>query len=490
MTEQIALQQTPSSKRLQLLEQSLTVLERELEWRKANERLQFFEPNGKQEEFINLVGSSDSLVSVFSASNSLGKTTLLVNVLGNLVFGPQNRFFDQGIFKNWTGVKRARFITNPKLVEEIAPFHTEIQKWWPKGKYEAIKAGKNYYSQYKANGWVIDVMSYDQDPSQFEGATIGIALFDEPPPEELWTPTIRGLRGRGRGYVFMTPLTHAAWFYDKVVPAHPNDIVYGSMEDGCKQHGVRGHLDHSEIEKQIAELMVTRPDEVDARVYGKAMYLQGLIFKTFYPNVHVLKDDIQAPKNANVWNVVDPHSDKPFASIWAFPDERGDVYIFDEWPNEDFYKMHNCQLTIQDYKRIFGDKEQGLSVYKRIIDRHFADTASAFNKRTLRQELQAIGLLYHPSYKAEEEIDTGIEKVRRYLAYDTSKPLSALNQPKLFISPKCKNVINSLSKWSRNPENGKVQESYKDFCDVVRYLLVDEPKVSAPLPPQEFKKRW
>jgi hypothetical protein len=303
----------------------------------------------------------------------------------------------------------------------------------------------------------------------------------------LWAPIVSRTRKGGIIVIVMTPLTDAGWIFDELVPNNLDFVVYGGVEEACIEHGKRGHLKHKDIENMISQYP---PDEREARIDGKAMYLKGLIWKTFYPNVHVLKEDIKPPYGAPVWNVVDPHSDKPFASIWAFPDARGDVYIFDEWPNEDFYKMHNCQLTIQDYRRIFGDKESGLNIYRRVIDRHFADTPSAINKRTLRQELLSIGLNYQPSYKAEEEIDTGIEKVRRHLAYDTSKPLTTLNQPKLFISPKCTNTIKSLSKWSRDPDNGKVKDEYKDFCDVVRYLVMDDPKISAPLPPQEFKKRW
>jgi phage terminase large subunit-like protein len=458
-----------------------------LEKRKLNDRLAFFEPNGPQEKFIQMVGTGGDVVYIFSAANGVGKTTLVVNILGNIIFGPQNKYFNYPIFKNWPYPKRLRYITDPELLKQIGPFHTEITKWWPRGRYTAEKAGKNYFSQYIFRDWVLDVMTYEQAVKDFEGVTLGAAVADEPPPEPIYHATMTRFRSGGFLMVPMTPLTSAGYVYDRIVPNHPNSIVYAGMEENCKEHGIRGQLEHDQIQKMKAEMPA---DQVEARFYGKALYLQGLIWKTFYPNVHVLKEDIRPPYGAPIWNVVDPHSDKPFASIWAFPDARGDIYIFDEWPNEDFYKMHNCQLTIQDYKKIFLDKEAGLLVYRRIIDRHFADTASAINKRTLRQELQAIGLNYQPSYKAEEEVDTGIEKVRRYLAYNTQQPLGPANQPKLFISPKCKNTIASMSKWSRNPDNGKVQESYKDFCDVVRYLLMDDPKIAEPLPAQEFKKRW
>lgn len=466
--------------------EALEIIRREMEWRRNNERIQFYSPNKPIEKVIQLVSEKRPVV-IASTANGMGKTASVVNILGNLVFGPQSRYFDNDTFRNWPYPKRVRYITTPKNVEEIGPFHTEITKWWPKGRWSAIKSGHNYYSQYTANDWVIDVMTYDQDASQFEGPSLGLIITDEPPPKPLWSTFASRLRLGGLILVVMTPLTEAAWFFDEVAPRHQESIVYGTMEDACIQHGVNGHLEHENIARMIAEMS---PEEREARAEGKAMYLRGLIFKTFDDNVHVLKKDIRPPYGAPVWQVVDPHSDKPFACIWAFPDSRGDLYVFDEWPNEDFYKMHNCQLDIDAYKKIFADKEAGLNVYRRVIDRHFADTASASNKRTLRQELQAKGLNYWPSYKAEEEIETGIIKVRERFTYDTSQPMSAINQPKLFINPSLMNTRKSLARWARDPKTGKVLDAYKDYCDCVRYLVMDNPKIAEAMPPYQPVKRW
>lgn len=469
------------------LSEALMVIQQEMEWLKQNERIQFFEPNGAQEKFISLVGDQNDMVGIFSAANGTGKTSLAVNLLGNLIFGSQNSFFNHAIFKDWKHPKRARYITDPKLVEEIGPFHSEIEKWWPKGRYESLKGGKNYFSQYKANGWVVDVMTYDQEVKQFEGSTLGLVICDEPPPQPIWNASISRLRLGGMILCLMTPLTHAAWFYDEVVPKHQESVIYASMEDNCKIHGKRGQLEHSVIEAMIREMP---QDEVEARAYGKAMYLAGLIFKQFEPRVHVLKESLRVTSNMPVYQVVDPHSDKPFAVIWATPDLNGDLYIVDEWPNEDFYRMHNCQLNINDYRKIFQDKEAGWNIERRIIDRHFADVRSPINKRTLRDELREIGLEYAPSYVASEEVETGIASVRKYLAYDQSMPFTNLNKPKLFINPHCTNTIKSFQRWSRDPDNGKPRDEFKDFMDCVRYLVMANPKIENPVPKFTPVKRW
>ena len=468
-------------------QEALPLLKKSLEIKREADLGKFYEPNGEIEKALQDIGTSKNLVYILSLANGVGKTAFLSMLARAPIWGPPSKFFDYPIFRNWPYPKRIRIVSEPSQVKESGPVPTEISKWWPKGKYEATKAGHPYPSEYKAGDWILEVMTYEQDKEQHEGANLGMVLFNEPPPQHLWTPNISRLRAGGIAVVAMTPLTSAGWIFDEVVPRHLDHTFYADVESACKQHGVRGHLEHDDIQKLIAEYS---EEEREARIQGKAMYLKGLIFKTFFPNVHVLKEEPIVPYGAQVFQAVDPHSDKPFAAIWAFPDARGDLYIFDEWPNEDFYKMHNCQLTIEDYKKIFAEKEKGLNVYRRVIDRHFADTASASNKRTLRQELQAIGLSYQPSYKAEQEVDTGIEKVRRHLAYNTKEPLSALNQPKLFIAPRCTNTIKSLSRWSFDPDTNKPQDAYKDFCDCVRYLVMDNPKISDPLPAQEFKKRW
>ena len=331
-------------------------------------------------------------------------------------------------------------------------------------------------------------MTYEQAVKDFEGVTLGVGIFDEPPPEEIYHATMSRFRSGGFAMVPMTPLTQAAWFFDRVVPAHPRSIVYASIEDNCKQHGKRGNLEHDQIQKIISEMP---PDEVDARAYGKALYLSGVIYKQFNHSVHVLKETRKVPSHAQIYQAVDPHSDKPFACVWGYPERNGDFYIVDEWPNYDFYRAKGCQLTIHDYARIFREKEHGMNIHKRIIDRHFADVSSAVNKRTLREELRdEVGLEFYPSYKAEQEIETGILKVRSYLAYNEDRPISSLNKPKLYINPHCMNTIKSFQRWARDPENGKVKEDYKDFMDAVRYLLMDDPKIDDPVPYFEPVKMW
>lgn len=468
------------------------IIEREYQLRRSNNGLKYYEPNGKVEEFLKLVATTspeESIAFILSAANGIGKTTFVVNLLGNIIFGPQNKYFDYPLFRDWPFPKRGRYITTTKAVEEIGPFNTEILRWWPKGKYEPLKGGKNYFSQYKANDWVIDVMTIEQEVKEFESGTLGLAIKDEPCPKDIHAATTLRLRMGGLDLTIMTPLTDAGWFFDDVVPRHERHIVYANMESACKEHGVRGHLEHRNIEAMIAE--IDDPTELEARVEGKAMHLKGLIFKDFNHKIHVLKQPVQAQPGQSLFHVVDPHIDKPFAMIWATVDSRGVVTIVDEWPNVDFYKWRNCNLSIPDYKEIFFQKENGVHVTKRIIDRHFAEVRhmAGMTRKTLRDEFLEAGISFYPSYQAAEEISTGVTKVREYLRFNSERPIDSYNTPKLFINPHCFNTIKSLTRWS-NDENGKFKEEFKDFCDVVRYLVVDNPQVEEPSPRFEPRKMW
>lgn len=467
-------------------EEVLALAEKSLEIRRDTERAVFYEPNKPVEDLVRSIGTTSHLVYVLSAANGIGKTTALVNVAANLIFGPQNRFFDYPLFKTWPYPKRIRIVSDPSQVKDSAPIPSEIQKWWPRGRYEPFKDGQHYFSQYKSGDWILEVMTYEQAPKEHEGANLGLVLFNEPPPEKLWVPNISRLRAGGIAVVGMTPLNEAGWFFDKVAPRYPETIFYADVEAGCKEHGTRGHLKHDDIEKMIAEYS---PEEREARVGGKAMYLQGRVFKTFTPNVHVLKEPVRAPLHSTLYNVVDPHTNKPFFAIWAWPCKNGDLIIVDEHPNEDFFKMHNCQWTIEDYKRMYSSKEHGYEV-KRIIDHHFADVRSAATKKTLKEDLESIGLSYESSYTATEEIDTGVLKVREYLRYDASRPVDTVNRPKIFVNPHCLNTIKSFQYWAIDPKTGKYKDDYKDPMDCVRYLVMANPQASEPLPPQQFRKLY
>lgn len=485
----MTLRSGPAMKSFSQSEIDLQKIEAEMAWIRENDKGQTYVPNSKVEEFVRKVAESEGQIVAISAANAVGKTVGLVMLGRTLVFGPPNRWFDYELFRNWPYEKRIRIVSEPSQIKESGPIPSEIRKWWPKGAYQEFKGGYSYTSEYRAKGWIVEIMTYEQDRKQHEGSNLGMVMFNEPPPKHLWTPNLSRLRGKGKAVVAMTPLTEAGWFFDEVAPKIGDSLIYADVESACKEHGVRGHLEHKQIETMIDGYDA---EEREARIEGKAMYLKGLIFKDFDPRVHILKTPVQVEPGHSLYHVVDPHTDKPFAMIWAGVDSRGNITIVDEWPNVDFYKWRNCNLSIPDYKSIFYQKENGFPVTKRIIDRHFAEVThlAGMTRRTLRDDFQEQGIDFEPSYQAREEIDAGVHKVREYLRYNQDRPIDTLNTPRLFINPHCFNTIKSLTRWSMDPETGKYKDEFKDFCDVVRYLVMANPEVEEPSPRFEPRKLW
>ena len=301
---------------------------RELARRKEEEKCRFFVPNGKQEQAIRMFDKN--MVSIFSGGNGAGKTYLMVNVMANIIWGPQTEWFESDLFKSWRFPKRLRIGTESGNVKETGAVDLAIKEWWPKGRYQGIKGGLPYISQYVTdNGWVIDKMSYEQDTKEWESATLGGIFFDEPPPKDKYMASVARLRKGGVLGIFMTPLTQSAWIMDELIDSHTNQcgLVYADMEDNCKTHGIRGTLEHSHIENMIKNM---DPDEIDARVHGKAMHLSSVILgKAFKREFHIAPENKTMPAGAQRFMVVDPARGKPWAIGWGWVDIRGQI-VFDK----------------------------------------------------------------------------------------------------------------------------------------------------------------
>ena len=386
--------------------------------------------------------------------------------------------FAAGIFKKWPYPKRIRIISTPKEVEEIGAIQTAIQELWPRGRYDALKKGKAYPSQFKTDtGFVVDVMTYEQDASEFAGPTLGLVVFNEPPPKPIFDESLARLRKGGLAIGAMTSLNENPWVVDLFAKADGGKIrsVFADVEENCKQHGTNGTLEHEQIEKILSQY---DPDEREARKTGRPLSISGRIYKTFNRSVHVARENIVPPSSdVTLYQVVDPAIGKPLAVIYAYVDPTRTVHIYDEYPDFEFYGARDSNLTVADYAAIFKAKENGREISVRIMDRHFGNVRRTLGGKTLRQEFEDVDCIYQDSYgdAGEAEVETGILKVKDYLACDTTKTIDGLNAPRLIISPNCTNTIAALERWGRDPKTRKPKEDYKDFADVVRYLLMAEP---------------
>jgi phage terminase large subunit-like protein len=463
--------------------QQLVKLLAEVKNRKTANPLAFYVPNGKQEEFGKLL----QFVNVFSTGNGVGKSVAAINIIGNLIYGPQNKWFDMPRYRDFYRPSSGRIVSTIRNIEaNIVPL---LKEWFPKGTYTATKGGKTFLSKFECNtpGGVcqFDLMTYDTDPEQFAGPTLQWTWFDEPPPMRIFGECVGRLRRGGLIIITMTPLYSGGWIFDRMEnpfeeKKEPWSLITAEIEDNCIDHGIRGVLKHKDIERVIAEYP---EEEREARISGKPIHLTGRVFPQFEPAVHMIHkvpDGVQL----QYYQVCDPHDRKPFAMGWYGVDSTGDIYILDEWPNESYHIMKSCSKTVQDYADIIKGKEKTFGEPYYIIDARYGNRKSVQTGDTIRDEFDEHGIHYSNSYTDDNaSITAGHDKVKQLLRYDTKQPISSTNRPKLYVLDTCKNHIYGFLHYTygnyKDPDKGgleKVEEKYKDFMDCIRYMVSDNPQ--------------
>lgn len=200
------------------------LLRKVLRYRQKFEQYRGYVPNGKAESFINMVGSDEHFINLFIAANGVGKTACLINILANICYGPGSKWFRKPLYEDFPYLKKGRIVADPTTISKtITP---EIKKWFPYGRFTSKKNSKSYDSEFITDtGFEFDVMTYEQDVREFESATLGFALFDEPPPEAIFKATISRMRRGGIIIVGFTPLMGSAFFYDNYVK-HEDTVIY------------------------------------------------------------------------------------------------------------------------------------------------------------------------------------------------------------------------------------------------------------------------
>jgi phage terminase large subunit-like protein len=471
--------------------EELNIIEYELARREKYEPLRMWKPNGAQERFIKAILEEDSRIILFTSGNWTGKSMAAIGILAAIMWPEQAEYplLNHKLIKDWTSYgfpKRARIVTTPKELENIGSIQVEIQRWWPKGRYHSFNKGKHFPCEFKTDsGWTVDLMSYEQSVEEFEGATIPLFVFNEPPSEDIFNACLARMKFGGKVLMPMTPLTNSAWIYDRLVSKDGKEgirVIYGSTEENCIEHGHNGVIPHKAIQNFSDSC---DPDDREARLHGKFMHMAGQIYKTFSRDVHAIKiPDIRSfLEGKTIYQVVDPAIGKPLACIWAAIGPDGALTIYDEYPSFEFQGARDSNMTVGDYADLFKTKEEGRKVDIRILDRHFGNVRRTLGGLTLKQEFGERGIDFMDSYSIADistEVETGILRVKDYLRYNKDKPVDGLNRPKLYIADTCINVLHSFERWRRDEKTGKPKEDYKDMADCVRYLCMASPEVDRP----------
>ena len=375
------------------------------------------------------------------------------------------------------------------------------------GRYDEVNGFTNRKLVFD-NGSIIIFKSYDQNREAFQGDDIDGIANDEEPPFSIYREQRMRLMDRNGEMIFS--MTSLKGVTDLVQEIYENNTVlksrYAPMVDEelpviVEKDGIsfymlwttdNPYLDQSRVQEECK--LMTR-DEIKSRIYGIPINLAGKIYMRFNTNIHVVSFEDLPFSNVCLYHVLDPHDRKPWAMIWIAVDKTGTAYVVDEYPNRNFNDMMFDDKTYSDYARIIKTKEEALrevfgrSVSRRIIDPNFgnktvqlAERQGGQAKTTPVKELRKLGFTFHDGIDA---LEAGHLEVRKWLHYDESESGEIVVQPKLLIADTCTNTIRHLSRYSRKDvtsadgdvkANVKPQEKYKDFCDCCRYGVMSNLK--------------
>lgn len=230
------------------------------------------------------------------------------------------------------------------------------------------------------------------------------------------------------------------------------------------------------------------PYEVKIRAYGWAESLAGSQFPRF-GEANIIPAD-QIPEQGTNYMAVDPAGARNWFMVWLRIDENGNKFVYREWPDISMgewalpsekpdgrpgpAQKQGAGMGLTEIKEHILTLENGEEIAERYIDPRAAGSP-VINKEggtTLLQLLDEEPCAMYFTPAAGLRLEEGISIINDWFAYDQNQEISSINQPKLFISEECHNLMWCLREWTGlDNEKG----ASKDPIDALRYIAVMQP---------------
>ena len=346
----------------------------------------------------------------------------------------------------------------------------------------------------------IQVMSHDQDPSDFESGDLHFCLNDEIPRYAAWRANqARTMAVRGRMFLAMTWKDDASipvdWIFDEVYDrAQP-----GPMKDPNFEWFELHSTDNPNIDQQnVREQMATWNEATRAvRIYGRPLRFSNRIHPLFTdtPSAWCFKcgtetvlrsercstcdsEDVTAychvqnfdyHRSWPVLCLLDPHPRKPHALAWIAVDSYDDLWQVAEL--EVSADPVELRLRVDDIERTYG-----LNVAQRIMDPKMGESPADAKDReaTWQTEFRKAGLYFDLA----DSSSVGRDRVNSYL-----KPDPKRLAPRLHIHERCVRTIHQMKRFCWDEHRESLEKDLKqqpkrkndDFPALWRYALNTDP---------------
>jgi hypothetical protein len=395
----------------------------------------------------------------------------------------------------------------------------------------ATKKGKIHYLNYSRkngftdgsfilpNGSRCDFLNYTQSENTIEGREADLIWCDELVPQS-WIDTLRYrlVTRRGKLLVTQTPLEGVASVYKEFTGGAAikawadGELVKGKQALPGWPVGKAPRV--MRLEKQnrstvfffsednpynpwdeMKSKLVGAPvGQILTRAYGWASDNIGKAFARFRPETHCIPRD-KVPPGGTLYMVCDPAGARNWFCLWMLVYEDGRKVVVREFPDFQGYgewalasekadgKSGPAQTleagrSVGEYRALFRQIEEELGYGEpvmRLIDpRAGGSPALSQEGGTTLVDLIAEsgddeGMAFVPAPGVP--VDQRTAAINSSLSYDSTKPLTALNEPKLYIVDDCHNLIWCLSEHTgRDGQKG----ASKDPIDCLGMLLISK----------------
>lgn len=293
----------------------------------------FMPPNPKQAELLTAWDNPLYKVFTFTGANRIGKTTIETIIAFSAMFGEWLWNGKKIVFPH-KKFRRVRLVGQGWEAHIKAVVIPTLKYWWPKCRpLETKKNNQGVEANWKdiITGSTLEIMSNSQESEVFEGYEGDLMVYDEPPRRDVRVACARGLIDRQGRELFGATLLKEAWVHREVIRARLDDgkidasvfNVYGEIWDNLGYGLTKEGID------QFSKAL--KPDEKQARLYGKPSYMSSLVFPKFNRNDggHI-KEPFKIPLNWIVDISIDFHPSKPWAVVFLATAANNFKYICDE----------------------------------------------------------------------------------------------------------------------------------------------------------------
>ena len=367
---------------------------------------------------------------------------------------------------------------------------------------KATKKGKIHYLNYSRkngftdgsfilpNGARCDFLNYTQNPDVIEGREADLIWCDELVPQE-WIDTLRFRlhSRRGKLIVTQTPIEGIASVFKEFVaggsviewgdaellagrrafPEWPEGkaprVLHGAKETRKTVFFFTKDNPFNPYEEMVNEVTGAPVTQILVRAYGWACDNSGKAFPRFKKEVHVVPRS-KIPEGGTLYKAVDPAGSRNWFTIWARVYDDGKIFIVREWPDYRSFgewalpgpKPDGKKGPAQDadaarsysaYRALYRDIEEALgeTPIVNFIDPASGGTPSIAEEggRTLIDLLEYSDdpddppMPFTPAAKVP--VHQRHATINDHLSYDQTAPLTPLNEPRLYISEDCWNLI-------------------------------------------------